>query len=609
MILERLVTVLDVDDSAVTRGMNRAANTVAAGARRIEAQSQGVSRGLAAVAGGVEGNFSIVHRTFDKVEQSAGKAHISMGRLSQELLTATRAAVGFHPALGQIGFALGSITLGHAVMTGALLGLGTLALAFEHGKAKADDYAKAIDRAVESIKKLGQSEGIPNFDLRQSIAGSQGRIELLREQIAPDFARLQAFRGRLGGETSPSERIAVQAGIDEILKKIGPQLQEIAQIQEGIGAANRIMQKEAEEEKKKAEAAAAATAELTQQLELLRFKLALLGPGVTEAAIRLGAVGQAGLGKIDVTSRFGGLVRPGFLSNGKRILGGGETQPGRPSGLWNSISSGASSGWDQVKSLFNPQTIVSGAIGGVLTGGISTVMGLVGGKLLSGLSGLFSHQSEAQKRLQSAIEANTRALGASSAFLARRVKGTGLGDFAGTASKSAQDILDQIAVGEFQGTNPWTALISNLGLPLSGDPNAEFGVNIPLGEQKASGMIDKLLKALGIDPSGFTNNEELLRAFAEGLDRAGFGLDALAESADKVGDALRNVPSGFKVALARFNATVGRGVGGATGSAPSGVTITGNIYVQANSTAELERQLRQKARRGGSYPIRPAYGV
>lgn len=88
-------------------------------------------------------------------------------------------------------------------------------------------------------------------------------------------------------------------------------------------------------------------------------------------------------------------------------------------------------------------------------------------------------------------------------------------------------------------------------------------------------------------------------------------LNPLKEAANQTAQALRNVPEGFKVALARFNATEGVGAvpGGAGGGGPaaaaagSGFTLTimGDLNVAAPNPEEFERQLRQRARRGGAF--------
>jgi TP901 family phage tail tape measure protein len=88
------------------------------------------------------------------------------------------------------------------------------------------------------------------------------------------------------------------------------------------------------------------------------------------------------------------------------------------------------------------------------------------------------------------------------------------------------------------------------------------------------------------------------------VDHAQSGLDALGDTANSVSEALKNVPSGFRVALARFESTAGEAnvANVTTAGARSSVQITGPVYVDARTKpveqalAELAGAARTKAR-------------
>ena len=117
-------------------------------------------------------------------------------------------------------------------------------------------------------------------------------------------------------------------------------------------------------------------------------------------------------------------------------------------------------------------------------------------------------------------------------------------------------------------------------------------------------------------------DEKALRQFGERLTKAGFGLDGLADEAQRTAGALRNVPTGFKFALASFDATaptmldaesftsttVSGGAGDPPASEPGTVVnylagaITNNIDARSMTPEEIfeaaERGAQRAAARG-----------
>ena len=94
------------------------------------------------------------------------------------------------------------------------------------------------------------------------------------------------------------------------------------------------------------------------------------------------------------------------------------------------------------------------------------------------------------------------------------------------------------------------------------------------------------------------------------------GLDMMASGLNRVNSALRNVPSGYKVARAQFGSTstdngafdpVPTGMGGKGGP----IVVNGDINVQSNNPQAvletIERAVRQQSTRGGVGTIAMAY--
>lgn len=240
---------------------------------------------------------------------------------------------------------------------------------------------------------------------------------------------------------------------------------------------------------------------------------------------------------------------------GKRKFGPGINVPGTITkrttkdpelSLLDSAKLGFKDAFANLKASFDPRLIVSGAVAGVLSGGISSVIGAVGGKLLSGLNNLLNPLTEAQRLLQQALQQNTAALRASAEFLAKRLQAGGLEDTASLAEKAIQEALDRAATRDnvptkkfrFGGLEVNIADIS----ALLGQELSKVGLSLQ--------QVAEVANALGIDLSQVTL--ETLRQFRDQLGKATDGVDSLGETAGKVSEMLSNVPKIWNAALARF---------------------------------------------------------
>jgi hypothetical protein len=127
---------------------------------------------------------------------------------------------------------------------------------------------------------------------------------------------------------------------------------------------------------------------------------------------------------------------------------------------------------------------------------------------------------------------------------------------------------------------------------------------ITFGAVKSGG---DFARAMMVDTTGLTSSFNQLNGATYDGTSALLNLAGAADStAQSFADSLSNVPTGFKTALARFNAAAPQGQGmswdpgaGALAAmgAGGGVTITGDVYVQAGTSSELLDALKAQAKR------------
>lgn len=128
--------------------------------------------------------------------------------------------------------------------------------------------------------------------------------------------------------------------------------------------------------------------------------------------------------------------------------------------------------------------------------------------------------------------------------------------------------------------------------------------------QKEAERIQESLRKLwlGIDTHGAVPAAEL----GDVLDNTSGSLNDLSTAADKVAESLSNVPAGYKVALARYNADWGASPGWSGGAPPppsTSVVINGDIITDANSIGALaDDAVAEAKRRAGQLHGNPLAG-
>lgn len=456
-------------------------------------------------ASGVEKPIEDTKRRISSLGQTAGRTAPNMDKLRGSLLSIATAATGVHPGLLRIGSLLSSWAVSGVIVTGAVAGIAAIGAAFKREKEKVEEFEKAVTASMSRLDELVR---------KRAVGGQLGTFE--------DLINARTRAGEIRRDIAGKE--ATIAGRSDIL----------------FGAANDKLRGEIgrlNAELAGMELRAAAAAKAIQEGAIPALE------GLTVTAVRAKTLADmafgAGLRDLSPTLTGRGRIAMDGSARFRRItsdnlgMGGGATD--------NSIQSGGLGGF--LKSLFDPKQFATG----LLSGGVTSIIGGLTDKLLGGLMGLFNRQSDLQQRLAEAMEQNTRALTASSDFLAARVRGAGAGDFAGRTATAVDAILNELAVGDL-------ALDKNgrvNGRTLSQELFSRLG-GFGLGGDQVGLDLAKLFRALGF---GDVLNEDSLRTLGELLAKAGFAAGNLADAANRAAAALNNIPEGFKVARVRFNAS------------------------------------------------------
>lgn len=535
-------------------------------------------------------------------------ASLSVNRLSGAFQSLAVQATGTSPAIARLASVVGTFAIGSAMMTGVLAGLAVLAVAWNRGREQAEGYAKAVETAADRIKQLGRERGFRGtFTMRQDIATARARQATIRDEIAPDFRLLQQFRARPEDMASAIKNLEV---------KLAPSLREIEALGKGIAAAEEIIRDEAMQYAAEIGGLRARLADLqtnfpTAERIANAGAVVRLARGVdtTRAAPRpfsgatgispevAGILGRAGVGAKTAIDPNG--ITPGGIKlppMAQMLTSAARKFQVVTDGFGDYVDAFSNGVDDMISDVFSKSGLAN--IGVDL---VSSALGKLIGTAFSDIKTAFAGVD----KLARAMERNTQALQATGSFLKRRVEGAGLGDMAAMVARAAEGVLNKIAVGEadpkqaivFLRAAVFEALGKARGIDLEGEPTEATRALF----DEATEIINALGRALGLDFAEF--NDDTLRQFAEQLSNAGFGLDDLADVARQTTEALRNVPSGFKIALATFNATQGRAVG-ADGLGGTN-NFLGDIYIDAqNKTIEqaLEelRRAQARAQRRGS---------
>lgn len=518
--------------------------------------------------------MATVQRNVKKLDGQLGtvSANVTRGfdRIRGGATTLAAQFLRVNPAVAQLGSTLASVGAGGHVAVAAVAGAALI------GKAWADaseDVKKFEGALADTAKKLDEiiKKGVlgGNLGLFEMLNEARTKAGELRNQAAP----LQAQRDEMLAAPVASRLPWFAKRLEEVEAELNPLLAELSTWERRIQNAERALL-EANEP----------LAEITVSVSSFKDAIADLGP-VLERADILAAQAQAEANAAGISAHrkfIGGLPKTTLT----RITSDG---PGAQAvtKFRDAVERFGDGVKQMVKSTFSTDGLKD--IGASLT---SAAVTFAAGKLVEGISAVFGSFDTAAKRLATAIEKNTRALQADADFLHELVEQSGFGGMADEFVKGIERALSIMAVGKGGGKNIFEILDEEL---------KKLGLEPSLWTGSFKEQLVGFAKMLGID----VRDEETLKQFLEMLGKAGYGLDGLADEAQRTADALKNVPEGWKVAQAMFNATQGvaTGAAGVTGTAVV-LNYYGDVRVDASgmTAAEIvpavERELARLAARG-----------
>lgn len=481
----------------------------------------------------------------EKIGKVATRSLPGLGRLGNALENVATRAAGMPGILGKVVDVFGSFAIGSGPMVLAFAGLAGIAVLFNKVTESARETKKAAEDAMKAVTNtwLGrQTQGDIDLIQQQRDIGAQLDAQTRKVQRATDARENKDYLAKLNAEL-----VRLQTAYDQATELLDSRRAD--RQQEAAERAARANEKSAND-------AAAAWKRAYSEIEAAAKQFEQTHPPLSQIAAHRGDTEGRFSGPFFVpelkplkasadalTNTFKKLDQQvGMLPRGAGPVGGG---PGFVGNVWNNISG-----------LLNPTMIASNIAGGFITSGISFAIGGLA-KLGKSILGIGNDAQIAAKQFQIAM-----------------------GNF-------------QDAITDVVGTDAEKAFIR--------------------GRQQIESLLQGALGQF-VDLSAFKSFEEVIKFFKDTL----FGIRDLPQSesfkaftaalelaevlfadlnneiANTVSE-LRNVPEGFKIALARFSASdamlptaVGAGVRG------GGLIVNGNITVVANNTDEIVANIRRR---------------
>lgn len=503
-----LVASLELNDKEFRAGLVR----VQGGVRQLDQMLKGFQRsasGALIVPAGLAQGIA-------KTDSAAKAATSSIDRFRGGLVSLASGAIGLNPQIARLATLLAGFAVSGTVTVVALAGLAALAGGWDLFTRKAKEAREETQLAIDKIRELAAiQEGGLGGEEKKRIAAAQSRLTSMEGGFFSAASWAQARKDLADAEAQYGAVL-----IDEAKKRKEATSKDKASLEE---LNDRLFDLNI-----RAQFAAAGVEEMLERaLDPTRFG----GPGIRSAAL----AGPS-------PSRFFAQLRSTVPVD---TSGAGAPHANSIKSFELAIKDFGASVKEMVKATFSGEGLTN--IGANLA---SAGIGMVAGKLVDGLKGFVSGLNDAQRLLAEAIEKNTRALQADGKFLRELAKEAGFEGFGNQIMEGVTRALSIMAVGRNDGRNVFEVLDEEL---------KKAGLTPSMWTGSFKEMLQGWASALGID----VRDEETLRQFLEQLGKAGFGLEDLTETARNTSEALRNVPTGFKIALAMFDATIpGRASGG-----------------------------------------------
>lgn len=518
---ERLrLTQSSAEVAAVREQFNRRAAAASAGARsEVQAAQQQylvASQGLRPVITAGE-----------QLTKTAANGRTGLLALRGAVTSMAASALSAAPGVTQLSAVLGSMAIGAPLMIGALAGMAALGFAWEKITGKAKEAKEEQEKAIEAARKIRM--GALGTEIEQ-LAAAEARRDQTRAALA------EAERGRTVTFRGGTRTIIDQGAILQLTKDLREAEKAVQTFRgvikeantEGMGRVADDAANAAESFDRLVQSGREINRELTESLRklveihdegALAFRQRDLLRGVLPAR---GTIAGRGL-----------ITRPGVVGSPmpRSVQLSADTEMKR----WaDRVRKAAAETTDAlsgaVKKMFDPKMIISG----LATSGISVISSAlldIGADLL-GFSSKASEAARAMREAQKAFKRSVQDFIDSFLPDAQRMEQQ--------AVRTAQDFFDA-----FRDTHR----------PRFDDPRAGMTKAIDAAFENARSMtevISLLVLLKNLFPEWAAEIDKMITA--AGL--AAGALDKTAEAADKMVEALTNVPQGFKIERARFNATM-----------------------------------------------------
>lgn len=535
---------------------------------RVGADTTGLQRGMRDAENRIRG-----------FGNSVGK--VNLDRLRGPLTTVAAQLTGLNPALSTLSSTLLSMAAGGAVTAGAVAGITAIGFAY---RKLTEDTRKAREEHEKLVEKINETT---RARIAASPQGMQDTIASLRAQLDAAFARRGAAQSdlaaaQMAGPLFPVSNFLASGAARKAEQEVIDLSRELYNASKAFADSWREAQRldgmllsVASSADRAKEASEKFWKDFGKRVQRLEAEV------MTSNWARNAMVGRVGL-PLQGALPLGDLgVRPnaglGLLPAATGGVGGGRTD-NAVKDFADAVGSFRQGVKDMVSDVFGKEGIRS--IGANLaTQGI----GFAAGKIMEQAGRMFTSAAE---RLAAAMRQNAQALQATAKFLADRLSASGMKDQATEIAAALQRAIDRMRVntGGVEGLSDVIILIKEL---------QRAGIEFE--------TVKEIAKTLGITLEAI--NADTLQQLLEQLNRAGAGVDSLADATERAAEALRNVPEIWNAALGRFRATrtaAGNLLAPGATYAFSGNIVLPNVRSGSDFYREVANEATRRTARGGA---------
>jgi hypothetical protein len=505
-----------------------------------------------------------------RIETASKGSTAGLGRLNGALLAVTRQATGMNPVVARTAEVLGTFAIGSSSMVPILLGVAAVAGGYALITKEARETKKAAEEAGKAITDAWMS------------AQTQGDITLINQQKDVGF-RLDNVTAELQKLEKTPDRtaygIAHLANLLEDQKTLQTQYTQATEL-----LSDRRAKRQEEEAERVRRAWIGALRDVEEAIRLHHSTLSMYTetpftkPTSADVFLKTGEMRQSLTGAETAELLYGFDLSPLAKTSGQAaealermkkasdevtekyfkdnaaFFGGSNGLTEEPRNFFGRTG-------DSLKQLFNPETIASGLITGFASTAINSALGLVG-KLASSVLGLGDAAEKAAQQLQLSMN-NIRA------EIAHLRGDTGLENLVQLQEETIRR-LEQLGVH-----------------------TSSMGIEKTKSVEELLALITRLSNSAPFIP----NQQGYDEALALTLEWLTESMKHLGDEVNRVTDGMRNVPTGFKINLAEFNATE-------VAAGPAFSTARGGVVVHVIAEPEgvfrvVEDQAVRRIRAGG----------